>query len=137
MKKRIITIASLVHLVLWAIFMLVSFVSRFTYSASDKEPLDAALSQGVYNVFIIVAIVGTINATVLFFSLRAVSLCSNGEYKGMRIVALCFSMIATILFYSAFALLFISASDTFFVFPVVWLFFELCCGVLLIISKRR
>ena len=136
-KKRVLTVASVVHLIFWIIVMLVSVVQRFTYRAPEKEPLDFFLSRGVYNVFILVAAVGIVNATVLFFSLRAVSRCPNGEHRRKRSAALWLSVAATVLFYLSAVLIFLVRSDAVVVVPIVWLLCELCCSVLLLIPQRQ
>lgn len=87
-KKRVINIISSLHIVIWVLSLLVSVVLKLTYSDTDMEPLEFALSKGVYNVFILVAIVGIINATTLFLSLRSVLGCPDGNNKTKRIVAI-------------------------------------------------
>ena len=137
MKKSAHIVLAL-HMILWVIILLISVVMRFTYRAApEMDPLDFALSKGVYNVFIIVASLGIINAATLFFSLRAVLSVSGEKHKRQRIVAFCLSLIATILFYSSAILIFIINSDMLLVLPVAWLLCELCCVVMFAVSKER
>lgn len=135
-KKSGLVLASFVHLILWTIFLLVSVVLKFAYHAPEMEPLDFTLSKGVYNAFIIIAVVAVINATVLFLSLRAVSSISEKKNKNKRIIALCFSAAASVAFYLFTVLLFVIPSDAIIVIPIAWFLFELCCGVLLIVSAK-
>ncbi len=135
--KKIAHIILALHMILWVVILLISVAMKFTYSAPEMDPLDFELSKGVYNAFIIVALLGIINASILFFSLRAVSSVSGEKHKRQRIVAFCFSLIATILFYSFAVLLFIINSDILLVFPVAWLLCELCSGVMFAIAKER
>lgn len=135
-KKQVILIASLVHLILWTLFLLVSVVEKLTYQVPDMEPLQFALSKGVYNVFIIVAIAGIVNSTVLHLSLCVNSSTLNMKCKRIRVSALYFSAIATILFYSSAVLLFLINTDVIVIFPIAWFFCELCCGVLLVFSLK-
>ena len=137
MKKRGIVIASMMHLILWTVFLLASVIMRFAYHAPEMEPLDFALSKGVYNAFIIVAVAGIINATVLFLSVRTISLHLNTKGKGKRVAALCISTIATILYYSSVALLFFVNADIVIIAPIAWLLCELCCCILLAFSAKR
>lgn len=136
MKKRVFLILSMVHLILWIAFLLISVLAKFTYRAQNLDPLDFALSKGVYNVFVIVAVAGIINATVLFLSLRALSNL-NPKCKGKRIAALCFSTIATILFYSFAVLLFFINTDKVVIIPIIWLLCELYCCLLLVLSGNN
>lgn len=129
--KKVVHIVLASHMVLWVIFLLVSVVMRFTYSAPEMEPLDFELSKGVYNAFAIVAALGIINAAILFFSFRAVSRDSSVTHKRRKIVAFCFSLIATFLFYLSAILIFIINSDILLFLPVAWLLCELCCVIVL------
>ncbi len=136
--KKGITIASVVHLILWVIFLPISVVEKFKFinNPPEMEKLEFAMSKGAYNVFIITAVAGIITATVLFLSLRAVFHCTDVKLKRKRISALCFSALATISFYLfVMGLLNILKSDVLLILPIVWLLCELCCGALLIISK--
>jgi hypothetical protein len=138
--KKGITIASVVHLILWVIFLPVSVVEKFKFINSTPPPewnsLDFAIAKGISNMFIITAVAGIITATILFLSLRAVFRCMDVKLKRKRISALCFSTIATISFYLfVMGVLNILNSDVLLLLPIVWLLCELCCGALLIISK--
>ncbi len=64
--KKIFRVLLTVHLAFWVLALLLSIVRRVTYTAPDAEPLDYFLSQGIYNVFILIGAVGSINAAMLF-----------------------------------------------------------------------
>lgn len=136
-KSTVKKILSLMHLILWSVFLLASVIMRFAYRAPDLEPLDYALSKGMYNIFIIVAVAGVTNATVLFLSVRAVSLHLNTKGKGKRAAALCISAIATILYYTSVALIFLVNTDIVVIASIAWFLCELCCGILLSFSGNR
>lgn len=76
-----IVIASGVHLIIWAIVMLASIVESFTYNEPTAEPLNFALSRGIYSIFIIISAAGIINAAVLFLSLRGISSSKGDKQK--------------------------------------------------------
>ncbi|MBE6947796.1 MAG: hypothetical protein E7454_06070 [Ruminococcaceae bacterium] len=136
-KKRIVFIASLVHLILWGILLLVSVIEQQTFYAPEMEPLAFAMKKGILTVFSIISAVGIITAAVLFLSLCAISSQRNTRCKGRRITALCFSATATILFYSTIVLLFTIDKDILFILPIMWLLCELCCGILLVCSVKK
>lgn len=135
--KRVAKIVSVLHMIAWVINLLIVAVEGFTYSGTpEMEPLEIALTKGVYIVFMILASMGSINAAILFFSLRAVLRDPGVKHKKTKNVAFCFSIIATVLFYSFAILPFIIRSDIFLVLPAAWLLCELCCGVMFAVSKK-
>ena len=137
MKKNGIVVASGIHIILWIIILLASVVGRLTYRGEpEMEPLDFALSKGVYNVFVIVAICGLFTAILLFLSLYAIKRHQGSEHKRTRLVTLCFSVIATVLFYVSTVSIFAIRSDYVLIVPILWILCELTCGVLLLIPKR-
>lgn len=134
--KKSISIILTTHMILWVAILLISVVMRFTYSAPDADPLDFELSRGVYNVFIVVALLGIINAAILFFSSRTISNASGAMHKRQRI-AFCFSLAATVILYLFDILIFVVKSDILLVLPAIWLLCELCCGIVFAVSKER
>lgn len=134
--KRVVINISAVHLFLCLAFLLVSVVLSLTYSAPGMEPLEFALSKGIYTVFVFVAVIAVVNATMLFLSLRAVFLRDEEEHKRKRKIALCCSGIATVLFYLSAVLIFVINSDAIIIVPLAWLLCEVCSGVLLICSAK-
>lgn len=136
MKKRIFMILSMVHLILWIVFLLASLTAKFTYHAPNTDPLDFALSKGVYNAFIMVTAAGIVNAVILFFSLRGVLLHPKTENRKKQIAAFYVSVLATILFYSSAAMIFLVNTDIIVILPIVWFVCVLCCSILLVFSAK-
>lgn len=137
MKKRVFLILSMVHLILWITFLLISVLARFTYHAQNLDPLDFALSKGVYNVFILAALAGIVNAVVLHFSLHGILLHSKAVNQKTRITAFCVAVLATILFYSSVVMIFLINTDIIVIMPIVWVFCLLCCSVLLMLAAKK
>lgn len=135
-NEKSISIILITHMILWVAILLISAVTGLTYSDPDAEPLDFYLSRAVYNLFIILALLGIINAAVLFFSSRAISNASGAMHKRKRI-AFCFSLAATIILYLFDILLFVVKSDVLLVLPAICLLCELCCGIVFAVSKER
>lgn len=134
--KKIFRVLLTVHLAFWVLALLLSIVRRVTYTASDAEPLDYFLSQGIYNVFILIGAVGSINAAMLFCACVAPE-NSAESHKKCRSVALWLTYLATLLFYASIVLLFLIQSDFVILAPAAWLLCEVCSGVLLVASRNK
>lgn len=123
-----IKIISNVVAVFWFVVLLMSVVGKLTYHAPDAEPLDFALSQGVYNVFILIAAMGLLSSVLL-----SLSLCT---FKStLKIFTLGVSVLTNILFYLFIVLLFVVNKNPIFIALFLWIFCAVACIVLLIKEK--
>ena len=131
MKNRVSIRPSTIHFILWLFLLLASIIEKYTFRAPEMEPLDFALSKAMYNVFIIVAAAGVMNAAILLLSFHP----RNEKRNAARRLA----VTATILFYSSAVLIFLINTDAVVIVPIAWLFCELCCGILLVLplNARR
>ena len=137
MKKRLFVILSIVHVIWWIVFLLISIFAKFTYQAPNADPLDFALSKEMYNVFILAALAGIVNAVVLHVSLDDFFLDSKAENKRKRITAFCVALLTTVLFYLALVMFFLVNTDVVLIMPIIWFVCLLFCIVLLMLPPNR
>ena len=141
MKQKLMIIISAGHNVLWFVLFIMSIVDRVTYIApEDAEPFDAFMSEGIYNVLILVTFMGLVTSALLSLSLIWGRKVSNSESRNLYRIqksALIVAGIDNLLFYLSVVLLFwINKDEVIFVF-LMWFICFIVCVVLLIILKWK
>lgn len=132
--KKVLKIASLIYTSLWFISFAVSVVGKLLYKAPPgTEPLDAFLTQGVYNVLILAAAMGLFSSALLSMCLYAVFGPNVSKLSTLKNVTLGFSVLTNLLFYLSVYLVFIVNRDAVLVVPIMWILCAVICLVLLIV----
>lgn len=130
MKKRTkISTACIVYVAVWAVILLVCVGAKLGYSDPAVEPLDAFMTQGVYNVFILVSCAGLFSAALLPLSLRTRAAKSGGIEK----TAFALSIATNALFYTSAVLIFLKNSNIVIIAPIAWAVSFVCCALTLVV----
>lgn len=130
-------ILSIIHSTLWFAFFTLSIIAKYFYNAPDADPVDFALSKGVYNAFIFIAVMGLFSSMVLSISMYVVSKHKLTKKSFLKKATLTISILTNLLFYISIYLLFVINSDSILVIPVIWGLCVITCLVLLIIIIRN
>ncbi len=139
--KKTFKIASLVHLILWIGFLILSIVGRVTFKAPDAEPLDYTLSIGMYNFFTVAAIAGILTALSPYMSVS--HMCNPLVFTNsiFHKLALLFSVLTIITFYLFLIMLPLNININeiivLLVLPAIWISFLVISYVMFILSKRK
>lgn len=96
-RQKIITIAALVHLILWSGALLF-----YTFATVYGELSGTANALTIALLFMVTFFVGVgfLNALLLFFSVRNVYRPASAEKRPLQKIALIFSAVATVWFYA-------------------------------------
>lgn len=121
--KKVFRTAAFVHWLLWCGFLVISVLGRIGFRGDGLEPLDYALSKGIYNVFILVALAGVLTSLLL------VGCINNTLLRSI-------SVLTCILFYLCVVLLFTVSRDAV-CGPAIalWALSVTVCTAMLLISK--
>ncbi len=137
-KQKVITIAALVHLIVWGgLLLFYAFSTIYGELSGTANALTIAL---LFMVTFFVG-VGFLNALLLFFSVRNVYRPASAEKRPLQKIALIFSAVATASFYAFNILLFGVNEDALSAVYISLAFLWLACtvtgGVLLCVSAKK
>ncbi len=143
-KQKFAMIISIGYTVLWFVLFILSIVARITYRASEgADRIEVLLLEIVYNVFILVALMGLISSVLFLLPLiwgRKVSKSKLRNLYRIKNSALIFAGIENLLFYLSVLLLFwIKTAGTLVAFLIgcMWCICFIVYVILLIVLKWK
>ena len=137
-KQKIITIAALVHLIIWSgilLFFVIGIIEHALFKSTNS--MDMAISY----MFTGFAGVGFVIGLLLFLSVRGVCRTLSAEVTPLRKAALGFSAAATASFYVFIVLLLgvnkDALSAVYLALAILWLACSVTGGALLLAASKR
>ena len=137
-KQKIITIAALVHLIVWGgllLFFVFGIIEHALFQSTNS--IDMAIAY----MFTVFAGVGFLTGSLLFLSVRGVWRSASVEKRPLQKTALGFSVTAMVSFYVFIILLFgvnrDELSGVYISLAFLWLACTVTGGVLLCVSAKK
>ena len=137
-KIKMLKVISTILTAIWFIVLIISIIAKSCFKAPGLDPVDYALSKSMYNVFIIMAIMGMLSSLLMTISLEKFKKLGNSSHNCINCKkALLVSVtLANLLFYIFFALTFCLRSDTVLIVIVLWVI-SITISVCMLIALLR
>ncbi len=139
--SKIATLFSICLTTFWGIVLIASVVAQCYYTSTDLDTIDYALSKSMYNVFIIVAILGILSSLLLIASISVLKRWDSPSVITItnKSVVIISSVCANVIFYIfLFLLFFVNYDILLFILPV-WLISTIisACSLIVVLRKRQ
>ncbi len=135
--KKPIKVLSIVHMCIWIFLLIIVIVEKGRYvSSANGEPLDIYLSNGIYNIFIVLAIAGINSSLLLVIAIDSLIKMYCSSMQNVKNRAVVVAVISNVLFYTFIVSLCCIKEEWILIIPIIWLL-SLILGWICVMSDKR